>query len=871
MPIEIRESFVPDPPPALASRASRFQANRKIIAFLVAAVLLVSIAVAISIFSFIHSEESATARRHTTDQIANATELLSILKDADAGQRDYLLTGNFAFLQPSLVARARASGLLKELNGSTVNDAARKKLDAVTPLVDQKLKELAGTAELRRNREASAVIAGVNGGYGKQLMEAIRADLDAYIQVEQAELARQRRENQSSLRNLFGAVVFTSVLTLLLSVAGGFFIYRNAKQRVDQLMISETQDLLKIQQETNRQLWQANLRLKKNREQLRAFIQHAPVSIAMFDKGMNYLAASDGWLADRGLVNADIIGRNHYELLPNMPAAWKDLHKLGLAGEALKNNEEKWVQSDGSICWLRWALQPWFDENGAIGGIIIAVEDISESKIAHLRLHESGRRLQGLVDSAMDAIITVDDQLCVVLFNPAATKMFGVPFSEALGQSINRFIPDRFRETHLDRIRAFGQDGRPLHSFNTPGQIFGLRANGEEFPAEASISQIEIDGKKLYTVIVRDITARKRAENALREREAFNSAILDSVTAEIAVLNCEGTVIAVNQSWSRCAEQNNPSGRPVPNTGIGTNYLSACNIVDDMASEAFRGIQGVLNGQLNSFNFVYPCDSPGQKRWFNMSVTPLGIPGAGVVVAHSEKTASVQAEAALQLSHEKLRELVAYQQRIKEDERIRIAREIHDELGSALTAIKANLSVAMDQFEQCGCASNPRLLDASVLLDSAVETVRRVITDLRPSVLDNLGVWAALEWYAGQTEARTGISCHFTIDSSLEDSVIGTARSTELFRIFQETLTNVIRHAMASQVEIRVLREDDAIKMEVEDNGLGIDEELTRDRKSWGIAGMVERARSVGGNIRIANTSHGTLVTLRMPLEKKYG
>jgi len=227
-----------------------------------------------------------------------------------------------------------------------------------------------------------------------------------------------------------------------------------------------------------------------------------------------------------------------------------------------------------------------------------------------------------------------------------------------------------------------------------------------------------------------------------------------------------------------------------------------------------------------------------------------------------------QAKAGLQLSQEKYQGLVAYQEHIREDERIRIAREIHDELGSVLTGIKANLSVAMIQDECAGRVPNQLLLNACAQLDAAVDTVRKVVTDLRPSVLDNLGVWAALEWYVEQTEARTGLSCRITIDASVE-SVIGAERSTALFRILQETLTNVTRHANASQVEVRVMHEEGAIRMEVEDNGKGINAEQIPNRKSWGIKGMAERARYFGGDIRIADTSHGTLMVLRLPLENE--
>lgn len=400
--------------------------------------------------------------------------------------------------------------------------------------------------------------------------------------------------------------------------------------------------------------------------------------------------------------------------------------------------ELRMVNNNGTQFWASLKATAAHDDDGT-PVLRVMLNDVTERRTSEMRLRESQLQLQGVVESAMDAIITTDDESRVVLYNPAAARMFGVANTEVIGFPIQRLMPTRFRDAHAGHVQAFGRERGAARDIGKLRPIIGLRANGEEFTSEATISQIEIQGKKLYTVIMRDITER------------------------------------------------------------------------------------------------------------------------------------TQAEAALRLSHDKLRELVAYQERIKENERIVMAREIHDELGGALTGIKANISVAMDQDERAGGVANPRLVDACILLDAAVDTVREVIAYLRPSVLDHLGVWAALEWYAEQTEARTGLSCNVTIDASAAQSVISDERSTALFRILQETLTNVTRHANASQVEIRVMHEDGSIRMEVEDNGKGIDAEQIPNRKSWGIAGMAERARYIGGNIRISDTSHGTLVVLRLPLEKQDG
>ncbi len=222
----------------------------------------------------------------------------------------------------------------------------------------------------------------------------------------------------------------------------------------------------------------------------------------------------------------------------------------------------------------------------------------------------------------------------------------------------------------------------------------------------------------------------------------------------------------------------------------------------------------------------------------------------------------------LEAAQAQLREVSAHQDRIKEEERTRIAREIHDELGGLMTGIKSYLSFAIDTAQRRGEQPDRHLIDASLLSDTAIGTVRRVITDLRPSVLDQLGVWAALEWYAGQFEERTRLACAVDIDDVTADTSIDAERSTALFRIVQETLTNVARHANATSVRMKARLETGVMVVEIADDGRGIVSPELLKRDSWGIAGMYERARYFGGALTITGSEgRGTTVTLRMPME----
>ena len=230
-------------------------------------------------------------------------------------------------------------------------------------------------------------------------------------------------------------------------------------------------------------------------------------------------------------------------------------------------------------------------------------------------------------------------------------------------------------------------------------------------------------------------------------------------------------------------------------------------------------------------------------------------------------TRSKLAEQALRQSQSELRQLTGHLEHIKEAERKRIAQEIHDELGGMLTGIKAYVSVYVERAVRAGAQPDPLLVDAIALADNGFKTVRKVITDLRPSVLDQLGVWAALEWYADQVAKRSGLECTCTIDASAAAIELNADLSTMLFRIVQEALTNTVRHAEASKVSIKASMEGNDVVIEVQDNGKGISMDGQARQNSWGLVGMHERARYFGGKLTVdGKIGAGSTVTVCLPI-----
>jgi len=222
-----------------------------------------------------------------------------------------------------------------------------------------------------------------------------------------------------------------------------------------------------------------------------------------------------------------------------------------------------------------------------------------------------------------------------------------------------------------------------------------------------------------------------------------------------------------------------------------------------------------------------------------------------------------QAEESLRASHDQLRALATHLQSVREEERTRIAREVHDELGQALTGLKLDLSWLSGRLRgDSGLQGKIKTMSGQI--DATILALRRIATELRPGVLDSLGLAAAIEWQGSDFQERTGIRCEVKIDAA--ETMPEKSLNTACFRIFQETLTNIIRHANATRVEVGLTQANHELILTVRDNGRGITEKEITHARSIGLIGMKERATQVGGEISFSGRpGRGTTVRLTVP------
>jgi PAS domain S-box-containing protein len=376
-----------------------------------------------------------------------------------------------------------------------------------------------------------------------------------------------------------------------------------------------------------------------------------------------------------------------------------------------------------------------------------------------------------------------------------------------------------------------------------------------------TVSVLGIAGIGVVTVMVLEISVLTALVDRLQKQRALFDELFEQAPEAVALMNVNSQVVRVNREFTRIFGYS-------PEEILGRS-LTGLIVPEESRQEAQRNMDLAAHGQRVDAEVVRQRKD-GSRLHVSVAGVPVSVPGRQIAAygIYRDITERKRAEEQLQGSFRQLRELAARLQSVREEERARVAREIHDELGQALTAIKIDLASVMRALRTDQKVELEKAESILRLVDQTILSVRRIATELRPGILDDLGLVAAVEWAAEEFEARTGTKCRLDLPNS--DIVIDQERTTAIFRIFQETLTNVTRHAEATQVDVRLGWEDGNIVLEVHDNGRGIGEEQLSTGRSLGILGMRERALLLGGELTISGqTGKGTTVRLRIPSQSE--
>lgn len=358
--------------------------------------------------------------------------------------------------------------------------------------------------------------------------------------------------------------------------------------------------------------------------------------------------------------------------------------------------------------------------------------------------------------------------------------------------------------------------------------------------------------------ITTDITERKIAEEALLCSETFIRDVLNSLSAHICVLDQNGVILKTNDAWNEFARCN--SNRGVSSLGVGQNYLDVCRQAitggQSTAQIILEGVEAVVAGSEPNFTQEYACHSPDEKRWFLMRVTPLK-DTKGVVISHTDISGQIQVGLALEehvlLLKEKQKEMEYLAGKLivsQEEERKRIARDLHDDFNQRLAA----LSVELESIERA--TSTPTGLPARQLAEIRSQVVQLsddlhdLAYKLHPSLLEHVGLEVAVRDHVAEFAKRTGLPATFTARKA--PRTLSSEVATNLFRVMQESLQNVSKHAQATEVTVKLSGSSKGVGLSVRDNGKGFDlENMNARLKGLGLVSMQERVRGLGGFLRI--------------------
>jgi PAS domain S-box-containing protein len=470
--------------------------------------------------------------------------------------------------------------------------------------------------------------------------------------------------------------------------------------------------------------------------------------------------------------------------------------------------------------------------------------------------------LQNVVDSAMDAIVTVDEHQRIVLFNAAAEKVFGWPRDAMLGQPLERLIPPRLRPAHVGHIARFAATGVTSRRMGDKTVLLGLRANEQEFPLEASISQHAENGRKFFTVILRDVTESSRVEELLARNESRLRGILDSAMDAIITVDDSEHIVLFNAAAETVfgCPRSEALGAPL------AWFIPERFRATHSAHIRRFGEAGVESRRMSAQRVVAGLRRNGEEFPIEASISRHSEHGSAYfTVILRDITDRVLADSALRRSKEELRELAAAASSVREQEKTRVARELHDELAQSLTALKMDVTWLKERVPAEQQPLVAKLESMQEMLDGTVKATRRISSDLRPLMLDDLGLLPAAEWLVNNFIQRHGIHCRFTADPP--DLDLQDPHATAIFRIMQESLTNVARHAHASNVDITLDGSAGEITLRVRDNGCGFAPADPRKPNSFGLVGMRERVYLLDGEIAVDTApGKGATIEVRIPL-----
>ncbi|HAV65244.1 MAG TPA: hypothetical protein DCY13_23085 [Verrucomicrobiales bacterium] len=668
----------------------------------------------------------------------------------------------------------------------------------------------------------------------------------------------------------------------------------------------------------------SEIALRESRRMLRTVIDNIPQGVFWKDRESRYLGVNRLAARTFGFEEPEeLIGRTDSEIGSLTPEEREQFVRVDreviASGRERRGVVESATLADGSEIWLETSKLPLRDETGQVFGVLGTWQDVTERRQRELDLRLRNAVLGALADAAgellraahwrdgvqstiealgratgvsrvylLELVSAVVDNEELRLqgewsgpkvgaaFGEAVATSGGVPgsaFAEWFGELklgnpvIARIseLPPGKRALLGDR-QVFSFAAFPIHVGSSWWGFVGF----DDCAAERAWSEAEINALRTTAGLFSAAIERHRAAGAIRESEERLRLAIQAARQGLYDLDVRTGRVTVSPEYAQMLGYD-------PALFLETNEKWIERLHPDDRDQVSARFQDYLQGRIKRYQVEFRQRSrSGSWVWILSIGQIVERDAAGNPVrmlgTHTDVTRLKQAELALAESEQAMRALAGSLQQAREAERTLIAREVHDQIGQSLTGLNLDIAWAQRLLEKHRTAADfdqlmqHRLGRMSTLVDETVMSVQRLCSDLRPGILDDLGLVAALEWQADEFAEQTGIPCEVKAPKSVDG--LSSDQSTVLYRIFQESLTNVVRHARATRVTVRLVRSEGSVRLEVSDDGVGMPASVRNHASSLGLLGMRERAAAVGGEVRFdSGAGKGTTVAVQLPLK----
>jgi len=602
---------------------------------------------------------------------------------------------------------------------------------------------------------------------------------------------------------------------------------------------------------------QSEIALQESEELCRLLVSNIrDYAIFMIDPSGAVMSWNEGAEGIKGYTAEEVMGRNMSVFYTDEEVRQGEPERnLAMARQDGRFEKEGWrVRKDGSVFWASIIFTAIYDLKGELKCYSKLTRDITERRKLEQQLQQFNRDLKeqvkektaeltGIFERITDAFIAVDKNFRYTYLNKKAGELFRHDPAALIGKWVWDVFPDAIGSATYLAFNKSMAEQRNITNIDYYAPL-DLWQENHLYPSPDGLS-----------IFIRDITEQKKREQEITDyKYALDQSSIVSITDQ------NGTIKHVNENFCKNSKYKEQELIGQDHRILHSGYHSTAFMADLRTTIAGGKIwQGEICNQAKD----------GTIYWVDTTIFPFlnekGEPYEYLAI-RADISERKKRENELQQSYQDIRHLASHLQDIREEERAGIAREIHDELGQQLTGIKMDLSWISRRIPRESNEIKEKVNGTLELLDTTIKTVRRIATELRPSILDDLGLIAAIEWQSQEFQKRSGIATEFV--SSLPEFDGSSAIAIGLFRICQESLTNIARHAEAGKVRITLQEKGEAsILLKIEDDGNGFLPDMIGRKKTLGLLGMKERTVMMGGDFEIiSQPGKGTTLSVTVPM-----